>query len=362
MNLICRFLNFLFALVVICNVIQANYVYAIEKNQKVHNNFAGRKEVQNFINYMDRKYNFDKKQLNELFLQYNTNQDVLKKISNPAEKLPWEKYKRLLISSERIKKGKDFIVQHEQILTKAEQHFGVPKEIIVAILGVESFYGSVSGDIPVIQSLATLSFDYPPREKFFRQELEQFLLLTREEKLDPHLIKGSYAGAMSPAQFISSSYRAYAIDFVNVGSKDLNNIGNAIGSIANYFFKHGWKAKQPIVDLVNIDGNSSVLNYLDQNSTTPVLKYTLKELKDNLPIELKHLNNVNMLINENNQSKNKENQYSLDVNQPAALMEFISENNNKEYWLGYNNFCVITKYNRSINYAMAVYLLSQQFK
>ena len=319
----------------------SNVGYANQKEFKT-NNFALREEVQQFIANMRDKHNFDQKHLEILFKQHDTSQEVLRKISNPSEKLSWSKYKQLLISNDRVNKGKVFLAKHHDSLLKAEQQFGVPKEIIVAILGVESFYGAFSGNIPVIQSLATLSFDYPPREKFFKQELEHFLLLTKEEKLDPNNIMGSYAGAMSPAQFISSSYRAYAIDFANIGSKDLNNMLNAIGSIANYFAKHGWQKKQPITHIANLTSkhnNIDYAKYIDRNLASPAPKYSLKEL-----------NNIGFKVAKKN--------LITDLNKQVALMEFINENNKKEYWLGYNNFCVITKYNHSINYAMAVYQLA----
>ena len=326
-----------FIILFIIGNILLNVAYA-GTERWIANNFAIRPEVQSFITNMQNKHNFDKEQLELLFTQYNTNQEVLKKISNPSEKLSWGKYKKLLMSNSRISQGKTFLINYKDILLKAEQQFGVPKEMIVAILGVESFYGKVSGNIPVIESLATLSFDYPPREKFFKQELEHFLLLTKEERLDPKNIMGSYAGAMSPAQFISSSYRAYAIDFENIGTKDLNNMPNAIGSVANYFYKHGWQGKQPIARAAKIVTNNNYVEYIDRDLASPKPKHSLQQLK-NIGIE---------------SSAYKFN----DLTKQAILMEFINEGNKKEYWLGFNNFCVITKYNHSVNYAMAVYHLA----
>lgn len=261
--------------------------------------------AQNFINSMVKQHNFEKKQLELLLNKYSSNPIIIEKISNPTEKLSWGEYKKLLISDRRINRGKQFLLEHQDVLLKAQRQFGVPKEIIVAILGIESFYGEVTGKYPVLEALITLAFDYPPRAKFFKSELENFLLLTREEHLDPINIMGSYAGAMSPAQFISSSYRAYAVDFAGIGSKDLNNMHNAIGSIANYFNKHGWK------------------------------------------------NNDKIAIKLNNKKSNK-------YDNKHAVLEFINEDNNKEHWVGFNNFYVITKYNNSHNYAMAVYLLAKK--
>ncbi len=309
------------------------------QQEKVINNFASRVEVQNFMTHMQQKHNFDREQLEIFFKKYDSNKDVLDKISNPAEKLSWGKYKQLLISKDRINKGKSFLIKHKNILLKAEQQFGVPKEMIAAILGIESFYGEKSGNIPVLQSLATLSFDYPPREKFFKEELEHFLLLIKEEKLDPINTMGSYAGAMSPAQFISSSYRTYAVDFANVGTKDLNNMHNAIGSIANYLHKHGWNREKLIASSAKvISNNAGYVDYIERNVSSPKPKYSLQQLK-NIGIE----------------SKNK---LTNDLNKQVALMEFINEKDKKEYWLGFDNFYVITRYNHNAHYAMAVYQLA----
>lgn len=264
--------------------------------------FDTRPEVQEFIINMVKKHNFEQQALVSLFNQYQTNQEILQKITNPSEKLCWGKYKNLLLNKDRIVKGKEFLQQHQSILKKAEERFGVPKEIITAILGVESSYGAITGKFPVVEALATLAFDYPTRQKFFKSELEHFLLLTKEKNLDPTKVTGSYAGAMSPAQFISSSYRAYAVDFTGSGDNDLNNMHNAIGSIANYFNKHGWTKGGKVAVKIN-----------------------------------KKSNNTN-----------------------SNILEFIHENDKKEYWQAFNNFMVITKYNNSNNYAMAVYQLAKE--
>lgn len=315
----------------------------------ISDNFANREEVKKFMYYMHTKHNFNLQQLEDLFKNYTCNQNVLHKISNPSEKLSWGKYKQLLISKDRIDKGKKFLIKYQDVLLKAEKQYMVPKEIIAAILGVESFYGERSGNIPVIESLATLSFDYPPRKKFFTQELEQFLLLIKEEKLNPNQIMGSYAGAMSPAQFISSSYRNYAVDFANIGSKDLNNMHNAIGSIANYLSKHGWGKNQPIAVIANMPvnhknkGYKNYLKYINQDPASPKPKYLLKQLQV-LGIQSKIFNKISSDL----------------LNKHVALIEFADSDNeqSKEYWVGFNNFYVITRYNHSINYAMAIYQLA----
>ena len=154
-------------------------------------------------------------------------------MTRPAESKPWHEYRPIFITKKRISQGVDFLNEHRTTLERAEEVYGVPPEIVTAIIGVETFYGRHKGKHRVIDSLATLGFDYPPRSKFFLSELEQFLLLAREEQLDPLEIKGSYAGAMGKAQFISSSYRHYAIDFDNDGKRDIwDNTVDAIGSVA----------------------------------------------------------------------------------------------------------------------------------
>ena len=163
---------------------------------------------------------------------------IIYSISKPAEfTWTWDRYKKLFIEEKRIKNGKIFISENIEVLEKAEKDFGVPKEVITAIIGVETRYGKIQGSYRVIDSLLTLGFDYPRRSKFFRKELVNFFLLTRENELDILEIKGSYAGAMGYGQFISSSYRAYAIDYDGDGNADLfNSVEDAIGSVANYLF------------------------------------------------------------------------------------------------------------------------------
>ena len=170
-------------------------------------------------------------------------------MNSPAEfTLTWEKYRSIWIEPNRIRNGKLFIKKNLETLERAEAQFGVPKEVITAILGVETRYGKIMGSFRVLDALSTLSFDYPRRSNFFSQELINLLLLARENDLDIFKLKGSYAGAMGYGQFIPSSYRAYAVDFDNDGSVDLlNSVEDAIGSIGNYLYQHGWKSNYPII-------------------------------------------------------------------------------------------------------------------
>lgn len=301
--------------------------------------FAERPEVKTFIQQMVDKHGFEKAKLTKLFQQFETSEEIIKKISHPYEEKPWHHYRKVFVTKKRILEGVRFWEKYEYSLKKAKKDFGVPPEIIVAILGAETFYGKTKGEYPVLQALSTLAFDYPKRGAFFLSELEQYLLLTREQRLPADKIKGSYAGAMGWPQFIASSYRNFAIDFAKVGKIDLmNNAQNAIGSVANYFKINGWQPNQPIAYKAIIRGKKyKQLKLAGQQNPKPTLSlYTLKK--------------YNILP-----SNSKINDLSTQV----SLME-LDAGKNKEYWLGRNNFYVITRYNHSTNYAMAVYELSQQ--
>lgn len=300
--------------------------------------FANRTIVKQFIQQMVDKHGFDKANLTSLFQQFESSKDIIKKISTPYEERPWHHYRNVFITKQRINEGVQFWQKHASTLKKAEKTFGVPAEIIVAILGVETFYGKNTGDYPVLQSLATLAFDYPKRAAFFKSELEQYLLLTREQHLPAAKLKGSYAGAMGTPQFISSSYRNFAIDFAKLGKVDLiNNVPNAIGSVANYFKKHGWILNQPVAYKAILTGPKyKQLELADKQNPKPNLS---------LAVLKKHNISPNTKVN--------------NLSAKVAFMAFDTSKH-KEYWLGLNNFYVITRYNHSINYAMAVYELSQQ--
>ena len=241
-------------------------------------------------------------------------QKIIDSISKPAEfTWTWDRYKKLFIEDKRIINGKLFIQNNLQTLERAEKEFGVPKEVITAILGVETRYGKIQGSYRVIDSLLTLGFDYPRRAKFFRKELVDFFLLTRENDLNINEIKGSYAGAMGYGQFISSSYRAYAIDYDGDGYADLfSSVNDAIGSIANYLYIHGWKKEGQIIH-------------------------------DAYP------NNVRKVFKPN---KNLSKYIPLSFNEGGKDI----------YFIGDDNFIAITKYNVSHFYAMAIYYLSEELK
>ncbi len=301
------------------------------------NDYLSRAEVKQFIDDFSSKNKYPKESLVDLFKNVSTQTQVLEAIQRPAEKKKnWQEYRKIFITDKRIQQGLTFWSENAPILAAAEREYGVPPEIVVAIIGVETFYGRYKGKYPVLDSLVTLGFDYPPRQKFFRSELEHFILLAQEEELDPIAIKGSYAGAMGKSQFISSSYRRYAVDFDENGTRDLwGSNYDVIGSVANYFKRHGWRADEVITVPAKVQG---------------------KRFKALLEKGLKPVASVSELPQYDVTSA-----YNTDEKQAVALLEFKNDNS-EEYWLGFNNFYVITRYNHSHMYAMAVYQLSQQIK
>ncbi len=278
-----------------------------------------------FIEEMVTKHGFEESYLIEIFQSAEKKEKIINSMNRPAEKkFSWAQYKARLISPIRVNNGADFLQRFLPEFEKAEEKFGVPKEIIAAIIGIESSYGSITGRERVIDSLSTLAFDYPRRSNFFTKQLEHFLLLAREEKLDAFSMKGSYAGAMGYGQFIPSSYRSYAIDFDNDGIRNIvTNPVDAIGSVANYLSKHGWEK------------NALIAEALDKNDVTSDFKTSLT-LKDKDALEL---------VSKTNLFDKKYLQINFE---------------DSEFWLGHKNLYVLSRYNRSSFYVMAVFLLSQE--
>lgn len=297
-------------------------------------------DIQAFINTMVKKHQFDKAYLSNLLLDAKPNNDILASIKRPWEAKPWYQYHPIFLTEKRTQKGVEFWQQHEATLARAEKELGVPAEIIVAILGVESFFGTYKGKHKVLDSLFTLGFYHPPRATFFRKELEAFFVLARDEKLPVTEVMGSYAGAMGWGQFISSSYQHYAIDFDGDGIRDLlNNPVDAIGSVANYFKRNGWKTNQPVAFPAEIS---------DSTNTNKLLSKSLKFKHHWQDLQLQ-----NVTISDKS--------VTLSADDSVKLLEFKQESA-KEYWVGLHNFYVITRYNHSPLYAMAVYQLSQNIK
>ncbi len=276
--------------------------------------YSNHEKSQAVIDELVNQHGFEESYVIDVLKNATRRDEMLRSVAKPAEKTKtWDDYKAIFIKKKRVRDGKKFIDENIETLDRAEKEFGVPKEVIAAILGVETNFGSNKGNHRVIDSLATLGFDDPKRSKFFRSELIQFFLLTRENNLDILKTKGSYSGAMGYAQFISSSYRAYAIDYDGDGYVDLfNSVDDAIGSIANYLKVHGWKREGKIVTKT-------------------------------------HPNNVRKFYKPH-----------------ESLTQFIPltfvENGQELHFIGDDNFRAIARYNISDVYAMAVYYLSEEFK
>ncbi|MCG6900295.1 MAG: lytic murein transglycosylase B [Gammaproteobacteria bacterium] len=294
-------------------------------------------QVQAFINMMVDKHGFEEEQLVRVFEQAQHREDILELMRKPAEKrLEWYEYRKIFLTPARIEGGVNFWKENADSLLKASAAFAVDPQIIVAIIGVETRYGSNTGRHRVLDALSTLAFDYPPRSEFFTGELEQYLILAREENIDVVETTGSYAGAMGYGQFIPSSYRNYAVDFDADGKRDLwNSKMDIIGSVANYFKQHGWILDAPVAVRAAVEGDdylpvlelgyepNTVLDALRHDGITP-----LKPMPDELV---------------------------------AALLS-LEQQDGPEYWLVFNNFYTITRYNHSPLYAMAAYQLSEEIR
>lgn len=297
--------------------------------------YAAHPAADAFVERMVQEHGFAAGDVRTLLAGARRQQSILDAIARPAEKTkPWFEYREIFLNDRREREGIAFLRDHRGTLARAQATTGVPAEVIVAILGVETYYGRVAGSYRVLDALSTLAFDYPRRSEFFAGELENFLLLTREQGLDPELLKGSYAGAMGYGQFMPSSYRAYAVDFDGDGVADIwNNPEDAIGSVANYLARHGWRAGEPVVSPAQLTGEPA------------------PELFDG---KLKPTRSVAELANAGVVAEQV-----LDPDALATAMRFELRDGH-EYWLGLHNLYVITRYNHSAMYAMSVYQLSQR--
>ncbi|HET8817544.1 MAG TPA: lytic murein transglycosylase B [Pseudidiomarina sp.] len=292
-------------------------------------------ERDRFIDEMVSQHQFERADVTAILDSAQLNQAVLDAIQRPWEAKPWHQYYPIFLTEKRLTAGLKFWQQHAETLARAETEFGVPAEVIVAIIGVETFYGEYKGNYPVLDALYTLGFHYPPRAKFFRSELQQYLLLTREENLDLNALKGSYAGAMGYGQFISSSYRHYAIDFDGDGVRDLlMNPVDAIGSVANYFARHGWQANQTVA--IELPAHAAHAELVTAGMKP---EQSVAELQQ--------------------QGLQLAQATSLDTSQVGKVFAF-QQPDQVDYWLGLHNFYVITRYNHSPLYAMVVHQFSEQ--
>jgi membrane-bound lytic murein transglycosylase B len=296
-----------------------------------------RTEVKQFIAHMSDSYGFKKRALRKLLKSANSQPAILDAMGKPAEKAKlWYEYRPIFINERRIREGTEFWMAHRQALDQASIKSGVAPEYLAAILGVETYYGRLTGNYRVLDALVTLSFDYPPREKFFREELEQFLLLTRDAHLDPNTLKGSYAGAMGAPQFMPSNYRRYAVDADANGRIDLwNDWPDVCASVGNYLKEHGWNAGEPVLAEATVTPEKAA----DLDGRKLALSETVGSLA----------------------AKGVSFEGPLAPEAPAILIA-ADELDGVHWRVGYNNFFVITRYNHSALYAMAVYELANAVK
>jgi len=287
--------------------------------------------IPQFIDDMVVKHQFKRDEMENVFAHAQHLPTVIDLISRPATIKPWLEYRAIFVNHKRVKLGLEFWDKYRQTLRRAEQKYGVPQEIIVAVIGVETIYGRNAGNFRVLDALTTLAFDYPRRADFFRSELENYLLLAREQQFDLLDIRGSYAGAMGIPQFMPSSYRNYAVDFNSNRAVDLLREDiDAIGSVANYLQGYGWLRDEPVAARAQVGGE------IPGGEKTPR--------------SLSEWTAAGVMPDGN-----------FDQGKAARLIDFAAEDG-KEFWLAFNNFEVITRYNNSDFYAMSVFQLAEELK
>ena len=293
-------------------------------------------EVETFIEEMVQRHQFDRATLRRLFARVQPRPAVIRAITTPGTARPWYEFRNIYVNSAHIDGGVRFWRLHAETIGRASREYGVPEEVIVATLGIETNYGRNTGSFKVLEALAMLAFQYPPRADYFRGELEEYLLLARESGFDPLAVKGSFAGAIGIPQFLPSSYRTYAVDFDGDGKRDLvGTPADAIASVANYYRQFGWREGEAVVVPADVSGSAvDVAGIGNIKPQTPV-----GDLRRQGVIPLA----------------------SVDDKAEAALFMAETESGPR-YWLGLNNFYVITRYNRSVNYALAVLELGQELR
>jgi membrane-bound lytic murein transglycosylase B len=301
--------------------------------------YAGREDVRQFIGEMVERHGFSAGELGALFGQARFQPAIIKAITPPtqARAKSWQAYRALFVTPQRIDAGAEFRKRHGEALARATALYGVPEEIIVAIIGVETVYGRNTGGYRVIDALSTLAFDYPPRADFFRGELEHFLLYAREAGIDTLGLRGSYAGAIGIPQFMPGSYRRYAVDHDGDGRRDLSgSFVDAIGSVANFLKSHGWETGQPVAFPVQVQGE----NY--RKLVAAGIKPTYR-CGDLASFEVSGAGEA-------------------DPDAPCALIDLATPDEATLFLAGLNNFYVLTRYNRSSMYAAAVLELAQSIR
>ena len=297
---------------------------------------APNRELKQFIDAMADKHGFDPGALEGLFNQAQYQPRIIEAMTRSANRRTWDDYRVLFINADHVQRGVRFWNENAETLSKARESYRVPEELITAIIGIETHYGRNTGRFRVLDALTTLAFQYPPRAETFRAELEQYLLLTREEEIGPLDARGSYAGAMGIAQFMPGSYRYFAVDFDGDGRRDLfSNTADAIGSVANYLSRHGWRDGERVVVRARVAGEY----YLPYANSGLELNYLIAQWKWLGVTPAEDL-----------------------VGSEAAMLFSLTRPDGPEYWLGLNNFYVITRYNRSSYYAMAVHELGREIR
>jgi membrane-bound lytic murein transglycosylase B len=294
-----------------------------------------RAEIESFVTAVAARHQIDAAELRLIMRHAQVQRDIVRLMTGQSTASPWHRYRPLYVNADRIAGGLRFWDRHAQVLERAEQEFGVPAELIVATIGVETIYGTFMGTHRVLDALTTLAFEVPRRAEFFKGELEQFLLMARDRVVDPLRMRGSYAGAMGIPQFLPSSFQRYAIDFDGDGRKNLwDSAADAIGSVANYYRVFGWQTGRPVVIAARVQGDA--YRALADQGIEP--KISADALRDAgvTPAE--------------------------DLGDARAAMLVLEGVSGPEYWLGLNNFYVITRYNRSTNYAMSVHELAREIE
>jgi len=293
-------------------------------------------EVHKFITHMVRTYGFDARELRRLFGNAHANQDVVRAISAPATSRPWYQFRLLCVDEAQIANGVRFWNENAEVLERARREFGVPEAIIVALIGIESRYGRYAGGFRTIDSLYTLSFEWPKRAEYFRGELEQFLLLTREQGWDPAQVEGSFAGALGWPQFMPSSYRRFAVDYSGDGKIDLwNNTADIVGSVASYLREFGWKDGEPV----------AIPARVETADPKPLLELGLRPQMSLAQWQERGVQTPPGTIES-----------------MAASLFTLDLADGPEYWFAFDNFYALLRYNYSRNYAMAVYQLGEEIR
>ena len=285
-----------------------------------------------FIDEMVSKHHFDRDELLDVFAHAQLKPTVIEAISRPPKAKPWLQYRASFVNQQRVSYGLKFWQENRKTLKRAERQYGVPQEIIVALIGVETIYGRNMGSFSTLDALTTLAFDYPRRAAFFRDELENYLLLAREQQFDVRDVKSSYAGAIGIPQFMPSSYRNYALDFNGNSTVDLRNeAADAIGSVGNYLKGYGW-VRHGLISVPAQVGDANSLGAIDAP----------RSMGDWLTADVTTGTRIT-------------------PDEPARLLDY-TVGEGKEFWLGFNNFEVITRYNNSDYYAMSVFQLAEVLK